>query len=116
MAVCFDIKYQAKFLLVVLSFLALLGTNSHATTIYRETFGFTGGSPSGFETTAFNTVGWTNLYSIAGGNIEPDSAPDGYYLGVSNETGSPVNLPNVNAGEHPQASSMGWFAWQIWTG
>jgi len=97
-AVCFDIRHQAKFLLVALSFLALLGANSHAATIYRETFGFTGGSPSVFETTAFSTVGWTNLYSIAGGNIEPDSAPDGYYLGVSNETGSPVNLPNVNAG------------------
>jgi len=89
--------HHGKMILAAISLLGMLAANLQAEPIYRETFGFAGTNPGDGETTAFNTVGWTNLYSIGGGNIDPASAPDGYYLGVTNQIGSPINLPDINS-------------------
>src|SRR5262245_46045704 len=63
----------------------------HADVIYRETFGTPPafGSPAG---PALTNVGWQGRAGFTAATASPVG------LGLTNFTGRPINLPNVNAG------------------
>ncbi len=78
-------------LCALIASILVFNSQSHAAVIYAQNFGNAGSGNA-----AVSSIGWTSLWSTSsGGNVSVHNS--NYYIGITNQTGRPTNIQNVNA-------------------